>query len=156
MTTTFTYDITHADATRTILTVVDRNGTVAEESRLPAPAAAAPPTPQAPIPPPIDLPVGAGWKASRRILTDAVGTKTTTTSYTIEKDSTRFIQTEGTIGQGETKVTKGAPTPIEPEPAAPVEPAPAEPSQPTAAEPTAPAEPTAEPASPASPENKAD
>ena len=111
MTTTFTYDITHADATRTILTVVDRNGTVAEESRLPAPAAAAPPTPQAPIPPPIDLPVGAGWKASRRILTDAEGTKTTTTSYTIEKDSTRFVQTEVTIGQGETKVTKGAPTP---------------------------------------------
>jgi len=68
VTTTYEYDITHADGSKTLRTVVDKDGDeTVTEKKVPAPANYTPPKPEKPIGPPRDCPAGAGWKASRNV-----------------------------------------------------------------------------------------
>lgn len=123
VTTYFEYVITHSDGSRTLLSVKDVNGVKTSSSK--KDDSGAPPARKKPIQPPLNLPLGAGWKAKRSTLTDASGVETATTVYTVVLDGQMYTQTEVQVGTGPVDVSKSATTaaPPDEEPAVAAEPA---------------------------------
>lgn len=141
MTTYFEYVITHSDGSRTLLSVKDVNGVKTSSSK--KDDSGAPPARKKPIQPPLNLPLGAGWKAKRvrrrpkqirrgavdasfsQAVTDASGVETATTVYTVVLDGQMYTQTEVQVGTGPVDVSKSATTaaPPDEEPAVAAEPA---------------------------------
>ena len=144
VTTYFEYVITHSDGSRTLLSVKDVNGVKTSSSK--KDDSGAPPARKKPIQPPLNLPLGAGWKAKRvrrrpkcstrsarstrpfrrrSTLTDASGVETATTVYTVVLDGQMYTQTEVQVGAGPVDVSKSATTaaPPDEEPAGAAEPA---------------------------------
>ncbi|KAH8062055.1 8-hydroxy-dADP phosphatase [Aureococcus anophagefferens] len=126
VTTYFEYVITHSDGSRTLLSVKDVNGVKTSSSK--KDDSGAPPA-RKPIQPPLNLPLGAGWKAKRvrrrpkqirrgavdasfsqavDALTDASGVETATTVYTVVLDGQMYTQTEVQVGTGPVGVSKSA------------------------------------------------